>query len=113
MRRIIQKRQSNCGQIALAVITGKPLKEIYKLIGHNDYTNTRDLSKVLRKLGYKCPSKLQRLSEAPELGIGKLTFPNEKRDWHWVVIDNGKVIDGTDTIAQKGMRLTSYLPITK
>ena len=107
----------NCGQIALCVITGKPLEEIIELVGHNGYTKTKDLARVLHKLGYICPTKLRRLGTKPELAIARLSYPNT-RYWHWVVIHKDKIYDGRngnekgEVKWRKGLKITSYLPIT-
>jgi len=67
-----QYDKRNCGQIAVAVITGQPLREVYEIIGHDGGTKTKDLARALRKFGYSCPNKLKKLKEKPKLAIGKL-----------------------------------------
>lgn len=113
-----QYHKRNCGQIAVAVITGKSVREIYKIIGHDHGTKTKDLVKALRKLGYSCPARLKCLKERPKLAIAKLDH-KLRRGWHWVVIDGYKIYDGhygtkNGTVKWKqGHRITSYLPIKK
>ena len=110
-----QKGSKNCGQIALAVITGKSVKSIEKLMGHNQATVTKDLVKVLRKLGYKCPNRLKCLKEKPVLAIAKLTH-KLRYGWHWIVIYNDEIFDGVlqgDKKWKQGHKITSYLPIEK
>jgi len=111
--------ENNCGQIAISVITGRPLKTVIKIIGHNSYTTTRELAKCLNKLRYKCPNRLRRLKNKPKLAIGKLSLRWEKRDWHWVVIINNKIYDGIwgnskgEADYNSIGKITSYLPILK
>jgi len=91
---IKQDKRRCCGQIAVAVITGRSLKYIIKLIGHDHGTQTRELARVLWKLGYKCPSRLKRLKERPKLAIAKLSH-KLRHGWHWVVIDRKKFMMGS------------------
>ena len=113
-----QHNKPNCGQIALAVITNKPLREIYKIVGHDNYTKTKDLVKALRKLGYTCPSRLKTLKESPELAIAKVSH-KLKYNWHWVVVDKDKIYDGVYGTSsgkvkwKRGHKITSYLCINK
>lgn len=107
----------NCGQIALAVITGLTLRNIYSLIGHTNGTKSKEIIKVLKLLGYNCPDKCKRLKNKPKLAIAKLRHPKEKSNWHWIVIDGDKIWDGLmgnkdGTVTwNKGHKITSYLPI--
>jgi len=118
MKWIKQYNKPNCGQIAVAVISNKSVREIYKLIGHDGYTGTKDLTKALRKLGFKCPNKLRRLNKRPKLAVAKLSHPLA-HSWHWVVISNNKIFDGNygnksgKVNWKKGWKITSYLPIKK
>jgi hypothetical protein len=106
-----------CGQIAVAVITGISVEESKKLIGKNFGTNTKDIAKALRKMGYKCPNRCKRLKEKPKLAIAQVRKPSKKSGWHWVVIHEDKIYDGIDGNPDgtvnwiKGQRITSYLPI--
>lgn len=86
-----QYNKPNCGQIAVSVITGKPLKEVYKIIGHDSWTSTKDLTRALYFLGWDSSHKLIRLkkNDRPQLAIGKLSFPSKGKtkkkwlkDWH-------------------------------
>lgn len=127
MREAIRQSKGTrvCGQIAVAVIAGISLAEAIAVFGSGWGTNTRAVVAALRKLGYDCPDRLRRM-QPPQLGIGKLTLPNT-RNWHWVVIDDGWIIDGCvepfarygwpiETIepayAAIGKRITSWLPVT-
>lgn len=113
-----QYDKRNCGQIAVAVITGKSLRKVYEIIGHDKATSTKDLAKALRKFGYSCPNRLKRLKEKPKLAIAKLSH-KLRSGWHWIVIDRNKIYDGNygtknGTVKWKqGHKVTSYLPIKK
>lgn len=112
-----------CGQIAIAVILNISLKKAIKLVGHDTYTNTKDLIKILRQHNYQCPNRLKHLKRAPELAICKLSYIKKNNKyvshWHWVVIYKDKIFDGVygdskGNVTWKNsdtMRITSYLPI--
>lgn len=114
------KKQPNkpiCGQVAVSVIANCSIKKAIEVVCKKGRTKTKDLAKGLRKLGFKCPLRLQRLKEKPELAIAKLK--NHKYNWHWVVIYKDKIFDGTygdkfgNVNWKKNWRITSYLPIKK
>lgn len=116
------KKQPNkpiCGQIAVSVIANCTIEKAIKVIGKHRYTKTLDLARGLRKLGFICPSRLQRLKEKPELAIAKVSIPNTNYYWHWVVIYKDKIFDGRygdrfgNVKWKRGWRITSYLPVEK
>jgi len=113
-----QFKKRNCGQIAVAVVTGKPVHEIEAFLGHDIGTKTRDIAKALNHYGFSCPSRLKPMKNKPEFAIAKLMHPLRK-GWHWVVIHNDKVYDGAwghpdGTVKWlRGYRITSYLPIER
>lgn len=121
MRKWIRQEpgKNNCGQIAVAVITGKTVEEVSKVIGKKGCTKTKDLIKALRHFGYNCPNKCKKMSR-PRLGIGQLHDTNRKSGWHWIVVDGNQTFDGIwgDPNGYVYMwpstfNITSYLPITK
>ena len=107
-----------CGQVAVSVIANCSIEKAIKVIGRKSYTTTKHLAKGLRKLGFKCPLRLQRLKKRPKLAIAKLT-KGTHRNWHWVVIYKDKIFDGNygnrfgNVKWKRGWRLTSYLPIER
>lgn len=113
-----QYNKNNCGQIAVSVITGKSLREVYKVIGHDGGTKTIALTKALKYFGYDCPNKLKTLKEKPKLAIAKLSH-KLRYGWHWVVIDKDRIYDGAagnkkgQVNWKRGHKITSYLPIKK
>lgn len=115
MKLIKQKLKSNCGQIALSLVTGVKLRIIYKLIKHKSYTTTKELVNILKKLNYDCPNKLKCLKQIPELCVAKLSFSN-KKNWHWIVIYKNNTYDGIygkNADYSNIGKITSFLPITK
>lgn len=106
-----------CGQIAVAVVTGISLENAIKLVDKKrNGTTTKDLSRALRYLGYKCPNKCKKMPRPP-LAIAQVHRPNFS-GWHWVVVDGDKIFDGAwgtpdGKVHWKKMKwkITSYLPI--
>lgn len=113
-----QYKKRNCGQIAVAVVTGKSVEEIEAHFGHDTGTKTKDLKRALDYYGYTIPNRLKRLKEAPDFCIAKLQHPLRK-SWHWVVIHEDKIYDGvwgneTGTVSWlRGYKITSFLPIER
>lgn len=107
------------GQVALAVITGCPVKEIIERVGHSHHTTTRELARVLDHYGYLCPSRCVRAKnprEMPKLALAQVHSQYSSR-WHWVVVENGRIFDGIWGDAYgvvdwpRDFRITCYLPI--
>jgi len=114
-----QANKGNCGQNCISMITGIGLRKIYKIIGHDQGTKTRELIKCLRKLGYKCSDKLKIFNKnIPELAICKLKYP-DSHSWHWVVKYKDKIFDGHygdnngNLRWEEDWRISTYLPIEK
>ncbi len=116
------KKQPNrpiCGQVAVSVIANCSIKKAIEIIGKDKTTKTKDLAKGLRKLGFKCSTRLKVLKNKPELAIGRLKNRKSNYSWHWVVIYKDKIFDGNygDKFGKvkwkKGWRITSYLPVEK
>jgi hypothetical protein len=107
------------GQVALAVITGLPLEEIVKRLGHSHHTTTWEIAAVLSQCGYLCPARcipVRELRESPKLAIAQVHSTHSSR-WHWVAVENDRVFDGIWGDAYgvvtwpSHFRITSYLPI--
>jgi hypothetical protein len=107
------------GQVAVAVITGQPIEEIIKRIGHSHQATTRALARVLGQYGYLCSDRCvpaKGLKELPRLAIAQV-HSTRRSDWHWVAIENGCIFDGIWGDAYgvvdwpSSFRITSYLPI--
>lgn len=107
---------NTCGQVAVAVLAGITLQESIKLFGKKGCTKTKDVVKVLRKLGFECPGRCRKMPK-PSLGIAQVHRP-EHSGWHWVVVDGDKIFDGVNGDSQGNVRwyntwkMTSYLPVT-
>lgn len=113
----------NCGQIAVANLTGATLEEVTEIIGHEGGTKTVALVSCLMTLGHHVystkltpihqtePWKLNDGSEIPENGLAKLS--KGRGNWHWVAVKDGKILDGqTPTLNWKyPWKITSYLRV--
>jgi hypothetical protein len=89
-----QKRIS--GQVAVAVITGRPVEEIIERVGHSHHATTRELADVLDHYGFLCPHRCVRAKSSrdlPKLAIAQVHSTYASR-WHWVAIENGRIFDG-------------------
>lgn len=127
MRWIKQHNHRNCGQIAVAVLTGASLKKIESMFGHHHGSYTRELVAVLRELGFKCPDRRKSTRKWPTkdfFGIIHIREQGDKRGGHYVAVANGKVWDGCATKPMKlpewiveeiirGWRITATLPVEK
>ncbi len=129
---IEQKRARNCGQIAVAALTGNTLERVQEIIGHNRSTKTGMLVAALRTLGYSCPAKVQKWSTVTwwrAQGIAQVRKAG-RSGWHWVAIglgENGHVqafdgqrsgpMDLADYIHYMegacDYKITSFLPVVK
>jgi hypothetical protein len=107
------------GQVALAVITERPVKEIIQHIGHSHHATTRELARVLDHYGYLCPSRCVRAKdprELPKLALAQVHSTRSSR-WHWIAIENGRIFDGIWGDAYgvvdwpRHFRITCYLPV--
>ena len=131
---IKQDRNNNCGQVAVAVVTGTAVREVEKIIGHAHDTSTKELRRALRKLGYRTPLRLQSrhtFEKGNKPGvvavIATLCRPR-RRNWHWVVLMGEPAYNAHGLVAEiiydgvcgspdgsvcwvAGSRVTSYLPI--
>lgn len=121
MRRWISQGRSKhiSGQVAAAVISGRPVEEIMERIGHSHRATTRELIRVLSHYGYLCGEHCvpaRRLNEPPKLGLAQV-HPTHSSCWHWVAIEDGHIFDGVWGDAYgvvnwpEDFRITSYLPI--
>jgi len=126
MNHIRQYGKRNCGQIAVAVVTGKTVAEIEAIVGHCHGTKTKELVSVLRFLNYACADKCRRKPDdvpVPTLALAQLRRPG-RAGWHWIVVADNMVYDGHYYEAEPlaayiavrtalGERITSWLPIVK
>jgi hypothetical protein len=118
-----------CGQVAVAVLASISLDESCEVVGHRHGTSTRALVRALRRLGFDCADDC-RSRTRPELGLaqvhdthGVLHLRNgeyirrRRPGWHWVVVDGGRILDGSFGRADgtvtwpEGWRMTSYLEV--
>jgi hypothetical protein len=119
-----QGNKSNCGQIAVATITGRSVEYVEKFIGHSHGTTTKELATALAAFGFvsrtRCKSHLEFYC-IPELALAQV-HSNVRAGWHWVAIGEGCVWDGRlldempikqyfDRVKDHGERITSYLEV--
>lgn len=125
IRWIEQFDKRNCGQIAVAVLSGKPLAEIEKIVGHDHGTRTKDLSRALSECDLSAPRRRKASRQWPSkrwIGIAHTRAKDKKTGGHWIVIHRGKVYDGCamrvmtiedykSEIDNHGWKLTALLPV--
>lgn len=120
MKMVYQDRGSNmCGQACIASIAEISLRDACKAVGHEHSTNTRELVKALRILGFSCADKLKRIKHwrPPWRAIVKMRWPGRAMG-HWLLMWDGRLFDPDP--AGMGLRhlnpdhgghLTSFLEI--
>lgn len=107
------------GQVAVAVITDRPVEEIIERIGHHRHATTRELASVLDHYGFLCSRRcipLKDPRDLPKLALAQVHSLSSSR-WHWVALENGRIFDGVWGDAYgvvdwpSDFRITSYLPV--
>lgn len=98
----------NCGQVAVAALTGACLFDVIDLIGHSHGTQTKELRAALAKLGWQSdPRCYVRATGSPFHGLAKLRrATNGSGSWHWLALDGDMVYDGHQEYA---LPLQAYL----
>lgn len=84
------------GQIAVAVVTGRPLEEIIGRVGHSHHATTGELANVLDHYGFLCPRRCLSVKDRRDLSklaIAQVRSTQVSR-WHWVAVEDGRVFDG-------------------
>ena len=107
---LTQTKKMNCGQTAVAMLTGKSIKEVEAIYGHGTITYTHEHVFNLTKMGFlgvDSPGFVQRGTPGfaiPETGLVRIAFLKKsgghysttgktKRTGHLVVIAHGIVYD--------------------
>lgn len=107
------------------MLTGVSLSRVVNLVGHNHGTRTRELVKVIKRLGFDCPDRLKHSKELEaalykvERALVKITWADTK-SWHWVAWADGLIFDPSSEsplgnfslYRYLGGRATSYLEIS-
>lgn len=120
-----QGDKRNCGQIAVAVLTGKTVGDIETIIGHCHGTRTKELRYALISQGYTCPERRPVVKEFPgafAFGIIRLRANGKKSGGHWVAVAYGKAWDGASggpmlicdyavLCSNRSWHITAYLPV--
>lgn len=106
----------NCGQVAIANLTGVDLLTVEQMIGHDERTLTVHIAEVLNELGWKCPDKLIANIPPPQYGIAKVVEAwrrsTAKKYWHWMAVVEHELVNGY-SVSMDTYRVTSYLPVEK
>lgn len=125
--RMVQQpeKSSICGHCCIAMVTGHELEEVIQLMGHRHGTQTRELHRVLRDLGYSTDPYLTKIKTTfttrfPDIAILKITYDWRKHSGHWVYYEHGLVYCPSGDIrvwsdyVKFGAlgRITSYLKIS-
>lgn len=108
MQHIKQNGKPNCGQIAVAVLTGRPLEEIERYVGYpKKGTTTRVLAAAFARChGWRCAKRAVVLRKQVLPMYALLVVRREKsRNWHWVAYANGVAYDGMES---EPMMLADY-----
>lgn len=124
MEWIGQTRRRNCGQTCLAMVTGVSVEEVERTLGKTGSTRTADLVRWLRKQGWECEDRLQKVGLPEQIGIKPLwaiakvaqRAPDGrlKPNWHWVVLWEGQWFDPERPgHSRPPGEWTSYLRLTK
>ena len=74
------------GQVAVAVITGQPVEEVIKRVGHSHHASTRELARVLGHYGFLCPDRCVPVRDArdlPKLALAQVHSSRQPGS-HWV-----------------------------
>ena len=112
-----------CGHCCVAMISGYPLSDVIDFIGHDRGTSTKELTRVLRKIGFSCSRRAKRIGKysiLPDLCILiSRSANNNKGNWHWILYNKGKIYDSRcrkpheyeKYIKRKKVRITSYIEI--
>ncbi len=121
-----QTRGKNCGQTCVAMLTGKPIKEVEKLYGHKTLTFLPEHVKVLSSLGFAVGEFVEikpnvipllptvamiRISNLKRSG-GHLSTHKTKRTGHLILWANGQFYDPAGATFQLGDINTQSVRIT-
>jgi hypothetical protein len=107
------------------MLTGASLSKVINLLGHRHGTKTKELVKVIRRLGYDCPDRLHHVKgvryalASVERALVKISWEHTS-SWHWVAWADDLIFDpgsenplGNFSLYEYlGGRATSYLEIS-
>ncbi len=97
----------NCGQVAVAALTGASLASVEYTVGHSHGTKARELRNALSQFGWYSDPRCYRKAVVPFFGLAKLRRADTKGSgsWHWLAIDGEWVYDGHQSCP---LRLKDY-----
>ena len=99
----------NCGQVAVAALTGASLAAVEYTVGHSHGTKASELRNALSQFGWYSDARCYvKPSGTPFLGLAKLRRADTKHSgsWHWIAMDGEWVYDGHQSCP---LRLKDYL----
>lgn len=118
IQHIYQPEKSRiCGQCSVAMVTGKPIEEVFQVFGHKHGTHTHEVVSALRKLGVQTSNQRTAfpMNQIPELCIMHIS---RKKVRHWAVHHKGTIYCsslGVFTLAEyqarEGVRMFSCIKI--
>lgn len=89
-----------CGQAVLAMVSGKSVDEIVKMLGNDRETTLKEMKDSLDILGFEVSSRrFEAMSkdQLPELAMLSLETP---RCWHWSLYHEGLFFDPEHGVLQ-------------
>lgn len=126
-----QSRRTNCGQTAVAMLTGKSIKEVEAVYGHGHATYATEHMRAVERLGcvpdYRGFKKFKVEPKLPEIALVRMEFLKRtrggystsgktKRSGHLVLWANGYFFDPGGMIytldtMPKGMVIDQHLEV--
>lgn len=107
-----QNGKTNCGQVAVASLTGVSVERVEGLVGHSGGTKTQELIRTLWLLDWRTYHEraipMNWLIGYPDNCLAQVRgsgFGKGKHGWHWIAISGGQVCDGGE---DRIMSLTDY-----
>jgi len=104
------KRSKLCGHAVIAMVAGVNLAAAISAIGHRKGTKAPELRTALARYGVTVgETKLTAHEEIPLRAIARVTRPR-RRNWHWVLVWDGDVLDPSPTPINGGI-ITSFMEV--
>ena len=83
----------NCGQIAVAVLTGRTVAEVEAFVGHSQATRGPELVMALWAFGFDFQPPWSRKPRSTGLGLMYTRAKGERRMGHWTAVRDGVMWD--------------------
>lgn len=109
MGEVVQPPYSRgCGQVAIANIVGCTFKEACDAVGHRGGTSAREVVAGLKELGWSVPRGVWGKAR-PSYGMAKVITSPHKKNWHWMAVVEGQLVNGFPYVGIYGSRVVKYL----